>query len=161
MPKGSGASRRAAHAFWPATRTVPACHFRHRSRYSIISYRQILTAGCCCFAASCASRAPSRLNARDYSRFLDGTVIEITPVPARFAASGSGRLGQPARGHSCNTPRSTLFTREHLWFPAPFEPHGVSEGAPSRSEPTSKVEEQLGHSQKNSEWNSGPVPFSH
>jgi hypothetical protein len=51
--------------------------------------------------------------------------------------------------------------REHLWFPAPLEPHGVSDGTPARSGPTSNVAEHLGHSQKNSESNCGPVPFSH
>jgi hypothetical protein len=51
--------------------------------------------------------------------------------------------------------------REHDWFPSPFEPQVVSDGIPSRSAPRSNVDEHLRHSQKNSESNSGPVPFSH
>jgi hypothetical protein len=51
--------------------------------------------------------------------------------------------------------------REHLWSLPPFEPQVVSEGIPSRSAPRSNAEEHPGHSQKNSEANSGPVPFSH
>jgi hypothetical protein len=51
--------------------------------------------------------------------------------------------------------------REHPWFLSLFEPQVVSNGMPSRSAPRSNVDEHLGQSQKNSEENSGPVPFSH
>ena len=51
--------------------------------------------------------------------------------------------------------------REQRWFPSLPTPHAVSDGIPWRSGPTSNLDEQLGHSQKNSEPNSGPVPFSH
>ena len=51
--------------------------------------------------------------------------------------------------------------RKHLWFPSPFEPDGASNGNPSLPKPTSNLEVQFGHSQKNSERNIRSMPVSH
>jgi hypothetical protein len=51
--------------------------------------------------------------------------------------------------------------REQRRFPSFLPPHAVRNGLPWQLEPISNVDEHWGHSQKNSESNSGPMPFSH